>query len=315
MVIATVFCYLGGLFKGRCLLIDSIKVWKCSYNVTAPHIVDPKNPGCVDEIINLGEYWDEEGITDGREQVLALGRSVGRSFQRAYRYLKAAYAVYQEIEACHSIAFDPGKANVKTELLRRMLFNGHPVSGIPGRKRHLFASAITPEGPKNYLESIFAASERMVVVTGSPGTGRSTILAKLADAAAERGFYTECFHCALNPDKLEHLWWPELQAGVTTWAWPHRCSVESVDEIRIDMDETLDTGLLKRDVDHIELAGERFRMLFDDAICSIHEAKTAHDEMEKYYIPYMDFAGIDRLRERVIERILDYAKKRETTKA
>lgn len=29
---------------------------------TAPHVVDPKNPGAVDEIINLGDFWDEEGI-------------------------------------------------------------------------------------------------------------------------------------------------------------------------------------------------------------------------------------------------------------
>jgi len=25
---------------------------------TAPHIVDPKDPGAIDEIINLGEYWN-----------------------------------------------------------------------------------------------------------------------------------------------------------------------------------------------------------------------------------------------------------------
>ena len=29
---------------------------------TAPHIVDPKNPGAVDEIINLGDYWDEGNL-------------------------------------------------------------------------------------------------------------------------------------------------------------------------------------------------------------------------------------------------------------
>jgi hypothetical protein len=40
--------------------------------------VDPKNPGAVDEIINLGDFWDEEGIRKNkdinfrRKQLIAL---------------------------------------------------------------------------------------------------------------------------------------------------------------------------------------------------------------------------------------------------
>jgi hypothetical protein len=37
---------------------------------TAPHIVDPKHPGAIDEIINLGECWDEERIVQNREKIL-----------------------------------------------------------------------------------------------------------------------------------------------------------------------------------------------------------------------------------------------------
>ena len=29
---------------------------------TAPHVVDPQNPGAVDEILNLGEYWVSDEI-------------------------------------------------------------------------------------------------------------------------------------------------------------------------------------------------------------------------------------------------------------
>lgn len=281
---------------------------------TAPHIVDPKNPGCVDEILHLGDYWDEEGLVTNKEQVVDLNRFVGRCFQRAYRYLKAAYAVYEEIESLYGLAFDPGKANVKTELLRRMLFNGHPVSGVPGRKRHLFGSAITPEGPINHLETIFSSAQRMIVIKGSPGSGRASMLAKLAEAATERGFYTECYHCAFVPDRIEHLWWPELQAGITTSSWPHVYTYPSSDAITIDMDETLDCKILESQSSAVDQAQKRFGILFDDAVRSIREAKSAHDEMEKYYVPYMDFAAIDRLRERVIERVIQYAKLRDGLK-
>lgn len=57
---------------------------------TAPHVVDPKNPGAVDEIIHLGDYWNEEGIRKNRDQILLVNKAVGKLFGRAYRYLKAA---------------------------------------------------------------------------------------------------------------------------------------------------------------------------------------------------------------------------------
>ena len=45
---------LDGLIVGDCniALVDG----------TAPHIIDPKFPGCVDEIINFGEYWNESAL-------------------------------------------------------------------------------------------------------------------------------------------------------------------------------------------------------------------------------------------------------------
>jgi hypothetical protein len=57
---------------------------------TAPHVIDPQNPGAVDEIINLGEYWDLAGIKQHKQQILDINAEVGLLFKRAYRYLKAA---------------------------------------------------------------------------------------------------------------------------------------------------------------------------------------------------------------------------------
>ncbi|MDO7203979.1 hypothetical protein Q5M85_07220 [Paraclostridium bifermentans] len=31
-------------------------------DATAPHIIDPKNPGAIDEILDLGRYWDRKTI-------------------------------------------------------------------------------------------------------------------------------------------------------------------------------------------------------------------------------------------------------------
>ena len=36
---------------------------------TAPHVVDPQNPGAVDEILNLGEYW----VSDRNQSAERIG--------------------------------------------------------------------------------------------------------------------------------------------------------------------------------------------------------------------------------------------------
>ena len=38
---------------------------------TAPHIIDPQYPGGLDEIINLGEFWDLDNMQNNREKIIA----------------------------------------------------------------------------------------------------------------------------------------------------------------------------------------------------------------------------------------------------
>ena len=48
---------------------------------TAPHVVDPRNPGAVDEIINLGDFWDEEGIKKNKDFILKCGKDIKKALK------------------------------------------------------------------------------------------------------------------------------------------------------------------------------------------------------------------------------------------
>ena len=62
---------------------------------TAPHIVDPVTPGAVDEIINLGQFWDEEKLKGSRWEIMRLGEEISDIFGYAYGYLKSAGQQYE----------------------------------------------------------------------------------------------------------------------------------------------------------------------------------------------------------------------------
>lgn len=274
---------------------------------TFPHVVDPKVPGAIDEIIWLGEFWDEEAVRSKKEEILQAQKAVDSVFRRAYRYLKAAQIVYEDLESVYMEAMDFGKANTIAAGIIEENFGSIPVSPKPGFRRRLFASAITPDGMVNYLNTIVVPCEKRYVITGYPGTGKSVLLEKVARTAQERGFFVEAYYCPLHPEKVEHVIVPELKLALTKSIEPHTY-VPAETDIIVDMNECLDDDIIEKHYQYIVRAQEEFGKLFESAIYYIGQAKQYHDAMERCYAPNMDFAGIEQLRKKILEKILGYAR-------
>ena len=273
---------------------------------TWPHVVDPKAPGAVDEIIWLGEFWNEGAVRAHKVEILRAQKGIESVFNRAYRYLQAAQVVYGDWEATNIEALDFGAANMLAQKVISERFADLPVSPKPGVERRLFASAITPDGMVNYLDTILGPCNTRYVIEGDPGTGKSFLLEKVKRAALDRGFFTEVYHCPLHPDKAEHVIVPALRLALTKSIEPHTY-VPGPADIIIDMNCCRDEHVLETHQPQVERAREEFERLFNLAIFYIGEAKQYHDAMERFYAPNMDFAGIERLRKRITQRILGYA--------
>ncbi|MCX7748826.1 MAG: ATPase [Clostridia bacterium] len=272
---------------------------------TAPHVVDPKNPGAVDEIIHLGDFWNEEGIRKNKQGVLKDNKEVGRLFARAYRYIKAAFSIYEDTAVINSWAIDQAKVNRACADVLDDLFGKIPLAPNEGRQRHLFGSAITPDGYKNHLASVLTTLQ-VYAVKGGQGTGTEKVLEKIRSAAVERGFYVESYYCALDPKKLEHLVIPELNVSFTTVNKYHDADMKYFGEV--DLDLFLDQSILEEYQDTLAYNREQVDALLNTAICTIGKAKAIHDHMEQYYIPNMDFEAIQRCWEATLARIIEYAK-------
>lgn len=273
---------------------------------TWPHVVDPKAPGAVDEIIWLGEFWDEGAVRAQKQGILEAQKGVESVFNRAYRYLRAAAVVYEDWEATNMESLNFGMANVLAQDIINKCFGHLEVSSRPGQERRLFASAITPDGMVNYLNTIVAPCKTRYVIEGDPGTGKSFLLEKIKRAALDRGFFAEVYYCPLHPNKVEHVIIPELKLALTKSIEPHTYVPGPTDNI-IDMNGCRDEKVLKAHQTQVSIAREEFERLFNLAIFYIGEAKQYHDAMERFYAPNMDFTGIDRLRKRTMQRILGYA--------
>lgn len=272
---------------------------------TAPHIVDPKNPGAVDEIIHLGDYWNLEGITKYKNEIIETNREVGRIFSRAYAYLKSAKYVYDDLGVIYSQAIDFGKVNIKTKELLDKIFDGVKVSNKAGRARHLFASAITPDGLKCHLDSIINNTKNIYIIKGEHNTGKSTLLLKIVSAGVACGLNVEVYHCAYNPEKIEHVFIPSLDTILVTSNEYHNVYKTNGEEI-IDLNEYLNSTEIKKYTTEIKFDKEQYNTLLNQAINSVSNAKRLHDLMETYYIPNMKFDEVEKKRIETVERLKAY---------
>lgn len=239
-----------------------------------------------------------------KESILKANREVGRTFARGYRYLKAAAQIYEDSAVIYGWAIDEAKSNAIAKRILDDLFSDEAIAVKPGKQRKLFASAITPDGLKNYLQSILCTTE-VIALKGVQGTGTEKLLEKVKSAALERGYNVECYYCALNPGKLEHLVIPDKDISFTTVNKYHNVGAEVC--IEADLNSFMDKSVLDAYADVLEYNESEFDALLNKAIATISEAKAIHDHMETFYIPNMDFEAVQTCFEATLARIIDYA--------
>ncbi len=268
---------------------------------TTPHIVEPKCPGAVDRILNFGDFWDDKAIRERKFEILAVSRDISGTFARAYRYLSAARSIWEDSAEIHSAAARSGGINRLSEDLIGELFRGIGISGTSGRQRAMFASAITPGGLCNYLDSLLAG-KKVYCLAGGIGTGEEKIIDRINAAALARGLDTEVYCCALKPDRPEHLIIPALNVVFTTDNPYHSAVGERYKSF--DMHEFMDLSVIESRRADLEQNREEFERLLSAAVGTLKRAKALHDRLEAFYVPNIRFSEIDCLFEKIMRDIL-----------
>jgi len=272
---------------------------------TAPHIVDPKNPGAVDEIIHLGDYWNEQGLKTHKKEILNLNQEIARLFRRAYKYLFAANLFLEEVRSYYKETgtLNTGSFNRAVLALVHEIFTGKPRQTDTPKIRHLFGTANTPDGTISYLDTIVNHLKKRYIINGDDGTGKTTLVRRIMEAAQMRGFDVEAYHCALDPDRIEHLVISCLDIAVVNSVEPHYYKPQSSDTV-------VDTMTWVVELAEENIAAERnmarqmYRRCMEEATEFLGRAKKAHDEIEAYYVPNMDFTAIEARRQKVLGEVL-----------
>ena len=117
-------------------------------------------------------------------------------------------------------------------------------------RNKVFASANRADGFHSDFEAVFSEVGRRILLKGGPGTGKSSFLRAVAEAAEKRGMAAERFACSSDPSSLDGVIIPALDLALVDATAPHEMSPR----LPGAADELLDFGQFW---DRKQLAGRR----------------------------------------------------------
>lgn len=270
---------------------------------TSPHIVDPKHPGAIDEIVNFGEFWNETGIIRNKNEIIKGTSKISKLFKRAYKFFAAAKSIRDDMEVIYEEALDIGKVNQAVRELKKEILDKLDYTKEEGADRHLFGSALSPNGLIDYYDTVVGTMKTIYYIDGSYVRGISKFIEEIVDEGIKKGLNIEVYHEPLDEKNIETIIIPRLSVAITT---SDKYANTHYKKILFDM--FMNQQILDMYTDSLKEDEKFMKDLINAGTKNITNAKKEHDNLEKFYIDNMNFEAVDRFREKIMNKILQYEK-------
>ena len=89
------------------------------------------------------------------------------------------------------------------------------------KELHYYAGGNTAKGFVHFFESNFQELERLFILKGGPGTGKSSLIKSIGHEWKLLGYDLEWIHCSSDVGSMDAVIIPKLKAGIVDGTNPH----------------------------------------------------------------------------------------------
>jgi hypothetical protein len=257
---------------------------------TPPHNIDPKYPGAIEEIVDLGANWDNELLKNDRSEIVDLTDKISDHFLACYEKLAKASAILETQNADEALKLDmSGIKTVQNHIAEAIFSSFKPAC------RHLFSTAITPNGVVSFKESLFDLANQRFIIFGPSTYAKNLILDHIVKMADEKGHFLEIYHPPLSPQMIELLYIPTLDTVIIDSGLKQPIFTKKTDQL-------IDCSAFGEELSEADM--KNINYLVNEATIQIASAKKLHDKLEQHYTKAMDFDKVDHMQEALFNKIL-----------
>lgn len=280
------------------LVFPEIKV--CVIDANAPHVVEPKCWGAVEQIVNLSTCMDANALYSRADEINDIAADCGALNTRCRKFIGAAATLLNDSFRIALDCTDLSKIQRSAARIAAREFGAH--SDRPGRERRRFLSAITPEGVIVFQETIQAMCPRIYSIEDEQGASSRLLLEELKKRALDTGYDVIGCYCPFSArDKIEHLLIPSIGIGFTTSNTWHKADFPVYR--RIHAARFTNSERLRQRRQLMSFNRRAARELINEAVVITGEIKDYMQKTEHIYYDYMDHDGADMLGDWLISEL------------
>lgn len=271
----------------------------CVIDGTPPRSVEPKYPGVVETVVQLGDCWNEKKLFEQHEKIVLLSIKISSAYDRVYRFLAASSTLQNDT---YRLAYECTDTSKIDKYAIRIAKREFTQKRRQGRETQRFLSGITSQGVNCHQETLDHYN-KVFVIEDEFGIGR-LLLSKLRNYSLSAGYDVISCYCPSSPaDKLEHLLIPSLSIAFVTSNHYHKFDGKEFRHIHIRRFLDLDTMKLRRH--RIAFNRRASRELISEAVNLLSEIKSTYDTLKSCYTPAMNFEAVDQKTKQLIDKILN----------
>jgi len=204
--------------------------------------------------------------------------------------------LHNQIETHYGRGLDFAKADEMAEELVKDIFGSEP------QVRDLFVAGLgIVEDQHTFYRDLIASCRRRYIIKGAPGTGKSVLVKKVAEAAAERGYRVDMIHCLFDPQSIDMVFIPELSVIIVDGTPPHVIEPQSPRDKVIDMLQCVELQAVGEQAEE-EALWERLKNTKRRRRKCLLEAKKMRDTLEAYYADAMDWEEVKRVARTIVDK-------------
>lgn len=214
------------------IIINELKI--AIVDLTPIHGKKPVNSE-VDLIeIDLTEAENKNILKINNLNLNALKKSFSENIKKATKEYEKALEIHDIWETFYISNMDFKRANNLSNKITDKIVPKEKINESLGVIYDRYLGAATPVGSKDYIINLTDGLKRYFL-KGRPGTGKSTILKKIANKLIEKGYNIEVYHCGFDPNSLDMVICRNLNLAIFDSTSPHEYFPDKEDDEVIDV--------------------------------------------------------------------------------
>ncbi|MBQ7821104.1 MAG: hypothetical protein IJ391_02340 [Clostridia bacterium] len=260
---------------------------------TSPHVAEPRLPGCFDEILNLGAFWDSGILRAHREEISLLCAEKSDLYQRAYSYLSVAGKL---TSICDGM-IKPHVRHTKLNMWAQRMCKRFDGSKAYTEKIRL-TDGISYRG-RTKLDSFYTSAREHYVISDTMHISH-IVLQALCEAAKARGISHTVSYEPLDTSKINGLYLHDIGVSFTQLSYDKEPGAH---DTLINTERFFDREAFKDDRSGVRSMNKCALLMTDAATETMKRIFSLHSALEDIYISAMDFKAKEEYTAALVKRI------------